>query len=568
LSAAADAIITAGLRPDLFNERGLLSMSRRLLICTLAVIVLAGFGFRVAGLSAEGLSEDELNKLNAVEDYRAHGVTTANAEHPMLMKAFLTASVVAAEEWNASALASAHPAQLRIPVEAALRLPVVVFGALTALLIYLLTAELFGIEVGIIAAALWAFDPSAIGFNRIAKEDTFLLFFFLLANIFWLWGQRVAEGQPGRNPSPYYWATAAAFGAMMASKYLPQYIAITISYYYTFQLVPATRWRVGKLRLLIFFAIMGVVFLLCNPTILLPGTVKHMMAFATGRLMAHDSYEFMGALYRHDMVLWLRGVPWYFYFVFIGVKLPLTTLAAFLVGLPVVFRRKLGDGRYFIFFWAFYWCLTFISGGGKFTRYVTTGLPVVLIIAAIGIQFVGRWIARRGAMLLGSGGVKVYARVSLASLVILLSIRASASSMPHYRLFTNLLGGGAAEAGYYFPHDEFYDSSMREVMSGVAARAKPGAHVASEVPGLVTYYAQYAGRFDLVSVSLSDPLEARELREGDFVIAERGRRYFSNDAIVSALRRSTVPAFRVSLGEAPDVDVFLLEGPLELLVPK
>jgi hypothetical protein len=37
-------------------------------------------------LSAEGLSEDELNKLNAVADYRAHGLTGANGEHPMLMK--------------------------------------------------------------------------------------------------------------------------------------------------------------------------------------------------------------------------------------------------------------------------------------------------------------------------------------------------------------------------------------------------------------------------------------------------------------------------------------------------
>ena len=49
--------------------------------------------------------------------------------------------------------------------------------------------------MALLAAALWAFDPQAIGFNRIAKEDTFLLFFFLLANIFWLRGQRVAESE-------------------------------------------------------------------------------------------------------------------------------------------------------------------------------------------------------------------------------------------------------------------------------------------------------------------------------------------------------------------------------------
>ena len=76
-------------------------------------------------------------------------------------------------------------------------------------MIFLIVSELFGVEVALIAAALWAFDPTAIGFNRVAKEDSFLLFFFLLANVFWLRGQRVAESTD-RNPNKYYWATAAS----------------------------------------------------------------------------------------------------------------------------------------------------------------------------------------------------------------------------------------------------------------------------------------------------------------------------------------------------------------------
>jgi len=46
-----------------------------------------------------------------------------------------------------------------IAAETALRLPGVIFGALTAILIYLMAAELFGTELGFDAAALWAFDP-------------------------------------------------------------------------------------------------------------------------------------------------------------------------------------------------------------------------------------------------------------------------------------------------------------------------------------------------------------------------------------------------------------------------
>lgn len=559
MSPQAEAIVTAGLRPELFTEHGAVSVSRTLLIATLVVLLLAGFGFRAAGLSAEGFSEDELNKLNAVADYRAHGLTTANGEHPMLMKALLTFSLVAAEKWNASEIVAAHPSALRVPVEAALRLPGAIFGALTALLIYLVSAELFGVEVALIAAALWAFDPSAIGFNRIAKEDTFLLFFFLLANVFWLRGQRIAESEPERRPEPYYWATAAAFGAMVASKYIPQFVAISVSYNYTFQEMSATRWRIGKRRFLIFFAVMGAVFLLCNPTILLPGTWHQMRAFASGKQMGHDSYEFMGTLYSHQWVDWLKGVPWYFYYVFMGVKLPLLTLAALIVGLPLLFRRKLGDGRYFLLFWIFYWSLTFTFAGGKFTRYLTTLLPAVLITAAIGVHFVSRLVARRCAALFANDGLKVYVRAALASLVILSSVRAAASVAPHFRLYTNLLGGGVERAGHYFPHDEFYDAGMRQVMFEIAQRARPEARVASETPGLAAYYAQQANRPDLVCVSLSDPAALEEFGAGDFVIAARGRRYFSNDALLSQLHQSTTPAFRVSLGDVPAVDVYFLD---------
>ena len=168
MAAIAETTITAGLKPELFAERGVVSVNRKLLTVLLAVFVLLGFAFRVSNLSAEGLSEDELNKLQAVADYREHGLTSANSEHPLLMKALLTASMVVADKWNsAPSLGGRWP----IATETALRFPSTVFGTLTAVLIYLLATELFGAEVGLIAAALWTFDPMAIGFNRIAKED-------------------------------------------------------------------------------------------------------------------------------------------------------------------------------------------------------------------------------------------------------------------------------------------------------------------------------------------------------------------------------------------------------------
>ena len=200
MSFPALPVVTAGLRPELFAGAGTNSVSRVLLVTALSVLVLVGFGFRLKALSSEGLSDDELNKLNAVSEYRTQGLTGANGEHPLLMKALLTVSVIVAEKWNQTSLVSGHP-DLNLPVESSVRIPGALFGALTSVLIFLVASELFGLEVGLISAALWAFDPLAIGFNRIAKEDTFLIFFFLLANFFWLRGQRVAESQDRQVPA-------------------------------------------------------------------------------------------------------------------------------------------------------------------------------------------------------------------------------------------------------------------------------------------------------------------------------------------------------------------------------
>src|SRR2546423_11414048 len=150
----------------------------------------------------------------------------------------------------------------------------------------------------------------------------------------------------------------------------------------------------------------------------------------------------MATLSRHRLTDWLNGVPWYFYFVFIVFKLPPLPIAAFVVGLPQLLRRRTGDGRYFMLFWLFYWVATFVFAGGKFTRYFTTALPCVLIAAALGLEVIGDWLARAFSLKRSA-----YARLSLVALVLVASTVASAESAPHYRLHFNLFGGGPARAG-------------------------------------------------------------------------------------------------------------------------
>jgi hypothetical protein len=172
---------------------------------------------------------------------------------------------------------------------------------------------------------------------------------------------------------------------------------------------------------------------------------------------------------------------------------------------------------------------------------------------------VGRWLGEKLSALLSAAWPRVYARPVVALIVIAGSLVALVNAGPHYRLYTNALGGGTAKAGYYFPHDEFYDSSMHDVIFEIAKRGRPGARVASESQTLATYYAERAGRPDLVCVFVSDPNELLQLREGDFVIDARGRRYFSNESILAALAQSATPAFRVSLGNIPSATVYQLD---------
>lgn len=558
MSFPALPVVTAGLKPELFAGAGTHSVSRVLIVTALSVLVLAGLGFRLNGLSSEGLSDDELNKLNAVTEYRTQGLSGANGEHPLLMKALLTVSVIMAEKWNQTSLVGGHPS-FNLPVETSVRVPGALFGAFTAVLIFLVASELFGLEVGLISAALWAFDPLAIGLNRIAKEDTFLIFFFMLANFFWLRGQRIAEGQPERNPEPFYWATAAAFGAMLASKYVPMMIAIPVAYNYAFQKLPTTRWVIGKKRFLKFFFVMGVVFLICNPTILLPDTWKAMANFTSYRNMGHDSYEFMGRLYPHRFQDWFRGEPWYFYFVLIATKLPILTLLSFALGLGLLFRQKSGDGRYFLLLWFALWSLAFMSPGGKFTRYLTSVLPGIIMTAGIGVQFMARRLGRFCARVFENESIKVYARSALASLVIISAFWSTVVAAPHYRLYMNALGGGPAKAGALFPQDEFYDAYMQDAMAELAKRARPNARVASEISGVATYYAQRANPFDLICVELSDPLELEKLTPGDFVIDARGRTYFTNQPMLTRLRAAGQPAFTIAVGATPAANVYLLD---------
>ena len=542
---------TAGIDPGNFSD-ALFFSKGRVLVVILVVLMLTGFTLRVYDLGAESLGEDEFNKLQTVEEYRTNGLSGKNGEHPFLMKGLQTVSISAAEKINST---HASP-DLHFSEEGALRFPIALFGTLSILLIFLLVSELFGASIGLVSAALYAVEPTTVGFDRIAKEDSLVLFFFLLTSFFFVKSQTKAE-QGNPNWIRYVWGAAAGYGALMASKYYPFFLSIIGGYYNTFLNLPNKKWDVGGQRWIKFFVVMGVTFLILNPTIMLPDTWREMLKFSSENRIGHDSYEFMGSLYQHKVTDWLGGVPWTFYYVFIAVKTSAITLAFFLVGLPVMFKRKLGDGRFFILLWAFLWFMPFTVLGGKFTRYFTFAAPLILIIAAVGFCYLLNWITEK--ITANSQLIPVLQLAVLVSFVAIPLIN-SLSAAPHFRMFTNSIGGGMSAAGTFFPHDEFYDTSTREIIATIAPLAAPNTLVACETPSLFGHYASESGKENLIFVSLSDNSKVITLKAGDFIVITRGRRYFSNAAYQTYLEDHVSPVAEISVAGATSALVFRLDA--------
>lgn len=516
---------TAGIHPERFSDDLIFAKTPKVAAIVLAIFIVIGFGLRMNGLGVESLGEDEFNKLQTAEEYLNNGLTGRNGEHPFLMKGLQTLSLYTSEKLNA--------AGANVATESALRFPVALFGTFTVLLIFFIVSELFGRSIGLISGALWAVEPLAVGFDRIAKEDSLALFFFLLCGLFWVKSQTKAE-RGEKNWIRYVWLAGIAFAAMMASKYYPYFFAGIAAYYAIFQRLPSNKWALGQKRWLLLFVLMGAAFVILNPTILLPDTWREMLKFSSESRIGHDSYEYMGGLYSHKMTAWLSGVPWTFYYVLIAVKSSLTTLILFLIGLPLLFLRRMGDGRFFIAFWAFYWFMPYTFLGGKFTRYFTFPEPIILISASVAVYFILRWLTSKiGA----NAALSNVLQIVVLLFVVGVPLANSLSVAPRYRLYVNSIGTALHPASFYFPHDDFYDTSTREVVEKLAALTTTDGTVACETPALFQYYAEKIGRTDLRFVSLSDKNAVDALDVGDFVVLTTGRRYLSNDYYWIAFKR-------------------------------
>jgi len=529
-------------------------------VFVLLLILAAGFGFyvRLCGLSQIGLAEDEVNKILAVREYQ-RGVFSGNAEHPMLMKELILVSVTAADVWNrwSTGIPGAEP----ISEEVAIRLPNVLVGAMTVIPLYLLGSALFSRSVGILAAFFWATGIHAVFINRVAKEDT-LLVFFLLWGLYFHRRMKTSLDFEIQKKRTFHLLSAACFGLMLASKYFPHFWGLALLFYYLHRklnpgLYPADRY--GRRDLALYVAVMAAVFLLANPMLVHPKVLGHIFSYTGQSTVTHHGYMMFGHLFPNSILLTpFGGTPWYFYLLALIVKLPPLVLLVFMGGIGLSLRRWREPGPYFLLFWLLFWLVPYSIVGVKFLRYSLTLMPAVYLAAAWTTCEIADWLVKWRCWTLPRPLLRWITHTILGCLMVLVLLTALISSQPYFSLYVNRWGGSQSRIAYYFPHDECYDLLLREAIVATLRRAPTGSVVAGETPAVFRYYLGKLNRPDIRVINLSDARLSQPISAPVFVFLQPGRIYFENRTFYTRLWNGSPELMSARIKGRPLVRVFRL----------
>jgi hypothetical protein len=513
---------------------------RAIEVVVLVLLTIIGLGFRVSHLGAIGFAEDEVNKVDAVQAYE-RGEITANAEHPMLMKALMFGSLRIGKALGGGS------------TEAFLRLPNAIFGALTVIPLFLLTAAFFDRWTGLTAAALWAVGINAITYNRIGKEDTLLVFFMLFAFYFYLRAKQTDTRRvEARNRN--YLLSGISFGVMLASKYFPHYFGLNALYHHNFHVRKREPDEPSGRTPRLFYLALLIAFIVANPPVLLPQVWQYLNAYMGEKLLVHTGYLFADHLYKNNVSrspFW--GTPVYFYLVFMAIKIPLLVLLSFVIGLATAIKRRAHPGYAFVLFMLFFWIVPYSLIGAKWLRYCLSLMPFVYMAAALGVVESFRFVSRRWQS-------AQQTRAIAAAIAIVVFIGAPAwiaySAAPHYALYTNALA--ANKVGYFFPHDEFYDDGLREAIKFVCDNAPQGATIAHETPAATRYYLLQFQRGDLNSRPMSAPdFQPANVSGPAYFILQHGRTYFENREKLEFIRNNLKKIHEVSVNGMTAAEVFV-----------
>ena len=533
--------------PGVRQRQSVLSLERYA-VAALVLVVMLGFALRIRGLDRAGFNEDEIQKVNAARAY-LHGDFLVNLEHPMLMKSMIAVSLAAADSWNRG-IGRSH----RVSDEFAVRSPNVIFGALTAVVISGLANEFFGLQVALLSALLWSSGTIAIMDNRLAKEDTLLVFFTWLGYYFFIRAKKASAIDGAQSAKPFgiwYAASGASFGLMLASKYFPHYLGLILLYY----ILPGHRWDYPPFRKRDYWYLLGTcagVFLIANPVIFFPGTIKYMLHYVGEGTMTHHGYLMMGRFHFDEPWRIGGGMPFYFYPLMLALKTPIPVLFAIGVGMVEVVRRRKEPGASFLIVMFLFWAVPFSLLSAKWLRWMLSWMPVIYIVAAIGLVKIFSWTRSRVSE---SRGHSLLPALTAAMFLVFLvqPFWTAVKAGPFYSLYLNPLGRD--RTGYYFPQEEFADTGLRPTIFKICREAPAGASVGAEAAPVFAYYFHQCGRDDLHYFSLSGA-SLESLPPSAYLVVEDGRKYFENISFIEVITSEQDPAWTTAIDGVPAAAVY------------
>jgi hypothetical protein len=517
--------------------------ARRAEFLFLLLLTLTAFGVRYYRVGSASLAEDEVIKWQAIREYKQGHFVGTNSEHPVLLKLLAWGSLELSQQWNRLV---GSKRTLAVREEVALRLPNLIVGALTTIVLYFLGRELIGRIAGGSAAVFWALTPLPVALNRVLKEDTLATLFTYVGFYFFLRGKKTFEDGLARR---YFTGSGACFGLALASKYYLNLLVLNPLIWYVAGKAGLDRrpfaepfgWR--------FWLTVGLVFVAANPVVLSLSNDLAMIRYLGERTLVHHGYNLNGHLYWNSISATPFGIPWYFYLWVLAVKTPLPVLGALAVGLPMVLFGRSTVATIFLRI-LFLFCFVPLSlVAPKWIRYLLIMLPFLYLMAGYTLQKLYDWIAQWKSL-----GARTAAYALGVICFLAVPAQQTLASAPNYGLYLNALGGGRTNTAKFFPHDELYDLGVREAVEYVCATAPAGTTLAVSNPHAVGYYLGKCNRTDLHVGTLYDPRYI--LRPGDYLLIQESRRYFETDELYHLIEHRGRPLREIWVDGVVAVRVF------------
>lgn len=507
-----------------------------LLLSLLALFV------RIGRVGFNSVSEDEAAKLAAVQEYRQRHFAGVNSEHPMMLKVLAWASLTAGERRDRVASIHNWPS---LSTEGWLRLPNVLIGAATAAILFLLSRRLMGFAGALAAGFFWAVAPLAVALNRLAKEETLLTFFTLMACYFHCRAQQADTVVSSRR---WFDLSAIGFGLAFASQYILHLLGLNALAWYLAGRLGLTR-KPSQFRYKRFFLITFLTFILVNPVILFPSNFSAILHWLHHDGVKHTGYDFDGTLYLNFPSRLLAGVPWFYYLWLLLVKTPIPMLMAVIVGSILLLRDRRTLVSCFFLSLGMVQLIGLSFSGAKWIRYSLPLLPFLYLAGGYAVQQIWNRMNEKKV----SPAVVGLAAITLFGWP-LVDLHAWS---PYYPFYLNSIGGGRTHVARYFAQDEVSEFDTREVAKQVCPSAPVGARFATARPMSMTYYLESCERKDIEVIPLYDVNYVP--RDGDLIDVEPSRRFFETQKFFNALADSHMSHSEIHVGPVLASAIYLFD---------